>query len=167
MSSQMLVRVSESLHNRVNDLNISNSEAAERALKLFMSNSRASEAVEEANLLDKRAEWHEEEAERLRERARKHEQDAEDARREADQLRAEAESVSDVDTAESADVEGHVDTIVEEMQERPEMVVWPQHGRVEDAVVDTGVSADEILDRVAERGIDADRVRDSPLGGDI
>jgi hypothetical protein len=167
MSSQMLVRVSESLHNRVNDLSVSNSEAAERALKLFMSNARASEAVEEAALLEKRAEWHDEEAERLRERAREHEQEADDARREAEQLRAEAESVSNVDADES-DVEQYVDDITELLRDNPGSVVWPSHGLVEDAVVATGLSAEEVLDRVENRGVDSGRIRDSALdGGDL
>ena len=163
----MLVRVSESLHDRVNSLSVSNSEAAERALKLFLSDSRASEAVEEANLLDKRAEWHESEAERLRQRVQEHEQKAAEARRDADALRAEAESLSSVDADDAEGVEEHVDAIVDLMEERPEMVVWPEHGKVEDAVASTGVAADEILARVEDRGVDESRVRDAPMGGDL
>ena len=167
--SGLYADIADELHSRVNSISLQNKEVVSRALKLYLSDQWSSEAEQEAQLTERRAEWHDSEATRLRERAAEHEQQAESLRTDAADLRADAESipesVRDAGSNDTLGFEGHVDEIVEHLEENPGSVVWPEHGLVEDAVSATGVPAEAVLKAVEERGIESERVRDAPLNG--
>lgn len=162
--SQMLVRVADSLHSRVNDLSVTNGDIVERAVRHYLSDRVESDARHQASLLQDRAEFHEREAERLRGMVEEHEEKAAEAREEAQEHLRDAETASSVDVEDARGVEEHVDRIKTHLDEQDEAIVFPSHGMVEDAVAETGVTPESLFEVLEDRGVDPERLRDSGGG---